>query len=411
MIMKRLFSIAAVGMLIIAGSLPAFEAVGTIKKVDAEKNVLYVFANGQDRTVKIDKDVKVLDKEGKPLEGGLKSKELKEGAEVTITVEPMEGGPIIKAIRLGRHVAQKEPPPKDSGKPTVGLKPLNEMTADDKYKGEDGGLYGAGKNEPSGAHLAAAKKATAQIEPLDADGKPAKDGTIGLVSISMSNATQEYSMFKQIADKDPQKSSLVKIVDCAQGGQAMAEWVDPKAPAWREAERRLNAANVSPNQVQVVWIKLANKGPRGELSEHGKKLQKDTLAVIQNARARFPNLRIAYLASRIYAGYATTQLNPEPYAYESAFVVRWLIKVQAKGDTALNYDPEKGAVKAPVLLWGPYFWGDGTTPRKSDGLVWKREDLAGDGTHPSQNGREKVANMLLKFFKEDPLASGWFVKK
>jgi hypothetical protein len=36
------------------------------------------------------------------------------------------------------------PAPRDS----IGLKPLNEMTADDRYKGEDGGLYGGGRNEP-----------------------------------------------------------------------------------------------------------------------------------------------------------------------------------------------------------------------------------------------------------------------
>src|SRR5262249_48641938 len=142
-----------------------------------------------------------------------------------------------------------------------------------------------------------------------------------------------------------------------------------------------------------------------------KKLQKDTLVVLQNARARFPNLRIAYLGSRIYAGYATTRLNPEPFAYEGAFAVRWLIQDQIKGDPELNSNPERGAVKAPLLLWGPYFWGDGTTPRKSDGLVWKREDLVGDGTHPSQSGRQKVAEMLLKFFKTDPLARTWFVKE
>ena len=45
---------------------PAFDAVGTIKKVDTEKGVLYIHANGQDRTVKFDKDVKVLGTDGKP---------------------------------------------------------------------------------------------------------------------------------------------------------------------------------------------------------------------------------------------------------------------------------------------------------------------------------------------------------
>jgi hypothetical protein len=284
------------------------------------------------------------------------------------------------------------------------------MTASDRYKGEDGGLYGAGRNEPPEAHLAAAKKESSKITPLDAAGKPSADGTIALISISMSNATQEFSFFKQIADRDEAKSPRLTIVDCAQGGQAMAEWVDPRGNPWTVTARRLDQAGVSPNQVQVVWVKLANKGPKGDLAEHGKKLQKDTLAVLQNAKAKFPNLRVAYLGSRIYGGYSNGALNPEPYAYEGAFAARWLIQDQIKGDAELTYDAERGAVKAPLLLWGPYLWGDGTTPRK-DGLVWERTDLGPDGTHPNDSGRKKVADMLLKFFKTDPVAATWFVKK
>ena len=408
--MRRLFPTAILVLLLFVGGLSAFDAVGTLKKVDAEKHILFVHAGGQDREVKIAKDVKVLGTDGKPLADGLKAKELKEGAEVTITVEREDYQPIIKAIRLGKHVGAGPGPAPEGGKATVGFKPLSEMSATDKYKGEDGGLYGAGKNEPPAAHQAAAKNETAKIVPLDAAGKSAPDGIIGLVSISMSNATQEFSKFKEIADKDADKSSLLKIVDCAQGGQAMAQWVDPKAKAWTEAARRLEAAKVSPKQVQIAWIKLANVRPTGELTEHGKKLQQDTLIVIQNAKARFPNLRIIYLSSRIYAGYASTPLNPEPYAYEGAFAVRWLIQDQMKGDAELNYDAARGAVKAPVLLWGPYLWGDGTTPRKSDGLVWDRSDLGGDGTHPSPSGQRKVAELMLKFFKNDPYARGWFVK-
>jgi hypothetical protein len=271
-------------------------------------------------------------------------------------------------------------------------------------------LYGGGRNEPPPAHLAAAEKATQAIVPRDAEGNPSTNGTIGLVSISMSNATQEYSLFKQIADRDPRKSPYVTIVDCAQGGQAMAEWVSPSAPAWAEAQQRLARANVTPEQVQVIWVKLANKAPQGDLAEHGRKLEKDTIAVLQNARQLFPNVRIAYLASRIYGGYATTRLNPEPYAYESAFAARWVIQDQAKGDPALRYDDTDGPAKAPLTLWGPYLWADGMTPRASDGLIWEREDVAGDGTHPTQSGRRKVADMLLKFFTEDPLASTWFTE-
>ncbi len=335
-----------------------------------------------------------------------------------------DGGKLTEAEEAYLKRAQEERRRKGGGNPgrggdprtlpageKTGLKPLTEMSAEDRYLGEDGGLYGGGRNEPPKEHRQAAERELAKIQPLDAAGEPAAGGRIVLVSISMSNATQEFSRFKQIADADPQKSPKLTIVDCAQGGQAMAEWVDPNARPWAEAERRLERAGVTPAQVQVAWVKLANKGPRGDLETHGRKLQRDTLAVIQNAKAKFPNLRIAYLSGRIYGGYSRGPLNPEPFAYESAFPVRWLIQDQIAGNAKRNDNAEGGAkaVKAPLLLWGPYLWADGVTPRKSDGLVWKREDLGPDGTHPSQSGRNKVAGMLLKFFKEDPLAKSWFV--
>lgn len=411
--LSRMFA-ALLAVVALSSSVWGFEVSAIIRKVDVEKNILVVFGGGQERTVPVSKEAKFLDEMGKDLEGGLASKELKEGATITLTVEREGNSPTIKGIKLGGQRPNQGNPGggrQSVGKPSVGFKPLNEMTASDKYKGEDGGLYGGGMNEPPEPHRSAAKKETAKIRPLDANGKPSSDGKIVLVSISMSNATQEFSKFKQIADADADKSPKLTIVDCAQGGQAMAQWVSPDARAWGEAERRIGAASVSPEQVQIAWVKLANVSPSGELTEHGKKLQNDTMIVLQNAKKKFPNLRVVYLGSRIYGGYADGRLNPEPYAFEGAFATRWLIQDQIKGSPELNYDAEKGAVKAPILLWGAYFWGDGMKPRSSDGLVWEREDLAGDGTHPSDSGRLKVAKMLLKFFKSDENAKTWFVKK
>jgi hypothetical protein len=152
-----------------------------------------------------------------------------------------------------------------------------------------------------------------------------------------------------------------------------------------------------------------NKSP-GDFPKHAEELRGHVLASLGIARKRMPNLRIAYLSSRIYAGYAATPLNPEPYACESALAVRRLILDQAKGDAALNWDPSRGDVRAPLLLWGPYLWADGTTPRKSDGLVWNREDLAPDGTHPSPaSGRDKVAGLLLRAYPENR-GSGIFIE-
>ena len=311
------------------------------------------------------------------------------------------------------------------GRETTGMIPLTELV-NGKYKDQTGGLYGNGTNTPPASHQAAAKKELAKIRPLDANGKPSRDGKIVLISLGMSNTTQEFSQFKRIADADLNKSPNVVIVDCAQGGQAAAQWAYPdkykrldrrsgrqRPSPWTVMDERIKNAHVTAGQVQLVWIKQAEMGPArlGEFPKHAQVLQKNIAVILQKLKARFPNLRIAYLSSRIYAGYAGTSLNPEPYAYESAFSVRWLIEEQMKGKPELNYDPKNGEVKSPLLLWGPYLWGDGMKSRKGDGLVWKREDLAGDGTHPSQSGRQKVAEMLLKFFKTDVNAKGWFLKR
>src|SRR5262249_13693089 len=60
----------------------------------------------------------------------------------------------------------------------VGYKPLTEMSAADKHFGEEGGLYGGGRNEPPAAHRQAAREALKRITPLDQQGKASKDGKV-----------------------------------------------------------------------------------------------------------------------------------------------------------------------------------------------------------------------------------------
>ena len=317
----------------------------------------------------------------------------------------------------GGPKGQGQAEPVAAPKPSTGLIPLTEL-GEGKYRGEDGGLYGGGSNEPPKSQQEAARKATAEIQPLDAEGRPAKDGRIVLISVGMSNTTMEFSQFKATADKDPEENPRLVIVDGAQGGQDSAVWADTEAQVkagkrdvWAVLDKRIKEAGVTAPQVQVAWLKQARArpAPLGEFPAHARALQADEMKIANKLKERFPNLRVIYLSNRIYAGYATTALNPEPYSYEGAFAVRWLIRDQIDGKPELNFDPARGPVKAPVLLWGPYLWTDGVKPRKSDGLVWKQEDCREDGTHPSASGGRKVVELLMNFFKTDPNAKTWFV--
>ncbi|OPZ14628.1 MAG: hypothetical protein BWZ10_01874 [candidate division BRC1 bacterium ADurb.BinA364] len=313
--------------------------------------------------------------------------------------------------RQGQDQAQRfsgyasEHPPRES----TGMVPLNEL-GKGEYKGEEGGLYPGGENTPPPAHLAAGVALAGEIVPRNADGAAADDGKIVFLTIGMSNTTMESQAFLALAAADGDLNPKLTLVDGAQGGQTARVTANPQANFWKVVDERLAKRNATRLQVQAAWIKQANAGPTRPFPAEAKALEADLLETLRTMRALYPNLKIAYLSSRIYAGYAASPLNPEPHAYEGAFAVKWLIGRQLAGDPALNFDPANGPATCPWLAWGPYLWADGMKAR-SDGLFYAREDLAADGTHPAESGRKKVGELLLAFLKNDPTSRPWFVKQ
>ncbi len=233
--------------------------------------------------------------------------------------------------------------------PRIGLAPLSELGSG-TYRGETGGLYGNGRNDPPEAHRAAALRELARIRPLDDQGRASPDGTVVLLSIGVSNTTAEFSAFKKVADEDPDKAAHVLLVDGAFGGQSAGITAYDSAPYWQIVDQRLTEAGASALQVQVAWVKQVTAGPIDPFPVEARILYSHLVGIMKVLRKRFPNLRIAYLSSRIYGGYATISIHTEPHAYETAFANRWLILDQIRGHPELNYDPEQGPVLSPLLL-------------------------------------------------------------
>lgn len=294
----------------------------------------------------------------------------------------------------------------DCARDSTGLIPLNDLGSN-LYLGSQGGLYPSGSNQRPAGHTAAGLSIANSVGPLDTLGFPDPNGRVVLISIGMSNTTQEFQTFVPKANADPARNPRLLVVDCAVGGQAANVIRNPNAAYWDSVSSRLRRAGSSPAQVQAAWLKEANASPTGAFPASAETLRANLATIVRILKQNLPNLRLTYVTSRIYAGYATTNLNPEPYAYESGFAVKGLIESQIAGVDSLNFDPALGPVKAPWLSWGPYLWADGMEPR-SDGLVWPCSYFASDGTHPATGARNLVADSLLAFFKRDETTAPWF---
>lgn len=274
---------------------------------------------------------------------------------------------------------------------------------------DSGGLYNGSNSRPPTHEAAGIEIAVNDVKPRNASGALDPTGKIGLLTMGMSNTKMESASFLQIANSEGSKSTSVVLVNGADGDMTSNVWADVNNPIWEYAKNKVAAKNMTPQQVQVVWIKNTRKFV-STFPERPQEVQADLYQVVQNVTHHFPNARLAYLSSRTHPYRYFEDLNPEPEAYENGFSVKWLIQQQiAGGDPNLNYDPDAGLVKAPWLSWGPYLWIDRAHIR-GDGFTWNPEDLIGDCTHPSYSGKTKVANMLVNFFKSDTTTAPWYLK-
>ena len=312
----------------------------------------------------------------------------------------------------------------------AGHLPLMDLGAG-TYLGFGGGLYEAGSDSPPADHASVGAARARDVLPRDANGTPAADGKIVLLSIGMSNTSQEFcgvdvtlncvaGSFIAQATSDPAvNSSTLVLVNGAQGGRDAVEWTSAASRPYDVVrDERLAAMGVTEQQVQVVWLLEATKRPTASLpatNADAFALESNLGLIVRALRARYPNLQQVYVSDRIYGGYATTPENPEPYAFETGRAVKWLVQAQIdqmrKGGAVvdsragdLNYNSV-----APWIAWGPDMWANGATPRR-DGLTWQPSDFKSDGTHPSvESGVAKAGGLLLGFFRTSPTAQCWFL--
>ncbi len=314
--------------------------------------------------------------------------------------------------------------------------PLNDL-GKDMYLGQfQGGLYENGTNVVPKDHDAAGKKFAAQVAPID--------GKVVLLSIGMSNAMDEFGFFLHTYQQNPALSGHVVFVNGAFGGIGPCAWTVPhgsphdrcggNAPnPFDFVLSRFARAGVNESQVEVVWIKeaLATSvqlsapptlpNPKADAYAYEGYIG----GMLRAIKVRYPNVKLAFLSSRIYGGLNQESKNHEPYAYEYGFSVKWAIQAQIdqaeRGKPANSITGDLSYSVAPWIAWGPYLWANGGSAR-SDGLVWcggpltpnppcsSEQDFAPDDLHPNPTGQRKVAALLWNFFSTSTYTRQWFLR-
>lgn len=301
-----------------------------------------------------------------------------------------------------------------------------------KYLGAfEGGLYPDQSNEIPEAHFNAGLLRAASIEPLDVAGNPDANGKVVFTSIGMSTTSSMFcgvadpaepckeGTFMRVLEEDTSINTRLEVIDGADPGKTTEKWEASDSKTFdRVLEEELEPIGLSELQVQAAWVNLASSQPTSSLPNQNADaflLERQYGNVMRALSERYPNLKLVFFASRVYGGYATSEINPEPYAYEAGLAVKWAIEAQIRQmhDDGAPVDDETGSLDytsvAPWMAWGPYLWADGANPR-SDGLIWVPEDLKDDGTHLARIGIEKTTPILLNFFKTSRLTRCWFLE-
>ena len=292
----------------------------------------------------------------------------------------------------------------------TGLVPITQIGAGQYLGQAQGGLYPGGSNTRPAAHTEAGLAAAATVTPVD--------GQICLISIGMSNTYQKWAMFMtEGVGSVPDLNPALTVANGAVGSHPVDTTADPDHPVWAHIDQQIAGSGCATDHVQVAWVLHAERGPTGSFLEAAQVFHDDLRATVINLADHFPNLRMIYLSSRSYSGYTDRNNNPEPYAHQGAFAVKWLIEEQIDdSDPALSL-----AGGAPWMSWGPYLWADGLgaddapggVPGRAipdDGMEYACEDFADDGVHPGLGMRHKVSAQLVEWFTSDPTATPWFLQ-
>jgi len=302
------------------------------------------------------------------------------------------------------------------------LLPIDDYYATGTYYGLSFGLYRNNSNIVPTDHYVAGINIAQDMRPLDQNGVvDVENGALVWMSAGYSNIQQvtcngfnEDSFGDECLDwtiigrlSQMPLRHQVKLVNGAYKGKSLPYWSGKFNENYDRVHDLLSENGLSEKQVQSIWFAPVNKYPQLSLPNSEADYYNIIVqlgATLRLMKQRYSSLKQVLLSSRVYAGYGTSALNPEPYAYESGFAVSYVINAQIQQMRNGIIDPLVGDLNyltgvAPFIDWMAYYWGDAIIPRNKDGVAWYSHDFQNDGIHPSSSGEAKMARLVVEKMK------------
>ncbi len=276
------------------------------------------------------------------------------------------------------------------------------------YRGYQGGLYPNGSNVRQGLHLSNALSIATTIKKLNTNGQPDANGAIVMIGVGASNPRTEFNAFTQQIIASGLLNSNVKIINTCIGGQGVQKMNAPTANYWEQAKNTLQQQGFTNAQVQVAWVETENTAngdtvfPRAPLQ-----LINDIKLLLETMKLKFPNIKICYLSSRAFSGYAVATANEVgkgllyPRDYYNGWALKWIVEKQ------INNEAGYTIASIPFITMGNYNWSQGDKPRNDGFFLDCNKDVGPDGLHLTAAGEQKIGTLMKNFFLTDTTTFGW----
>jgi hypothetical protein len=229
----------------------------------------------------------------------------------------------------------------------------------------------------SPAHLALVTAAASTVQPLNAAGEPDPNGLICVQMFGMSNALRYQPPVANLYKRDPARNPRVKFIFSAKGGHTAREWSNPLNDIWLHANTKAAKTGCSLKQIQLMQFYMTQSYP----GVYGVMTETQVRAIVNNARAHWPNLRLGYMA-----GLPSTRWSDDPLlsAADRDRAPEWSVNA----DSHLLASIVETTWPIPMVFLD--HWSDADIANPLTGAVETCARKLADGVHPTTEGAVEV---------------------